>query len=160
MKQALLTYFVQTATLDVKARVMKKEIFTAKAFLPPINEFTDYVKKAYKRGSLTDHGILLQELEDKLRKYLKVENITCVTSATTGLQMSIHALDIPAESEIITTPFSYVATTTAILAEKCEPVFVDIEPNNLTIDADKIESAITPKTKAIMPVHILSLIHI
>lgn len=154
MKQALLTYFVQTATLDVKARVMKKEIFTAKAFLPPINEFTDYVKKAYKRGSLTDHGILLQELEDKLRKYLKVENITCVTSATTGLQMAIHALDIPAGSEIITTPFSYVATTTAILAEKCEPVFVDIEPNNLTIDADKIEAAITPKTKAIMPVHI------
>ena len=86
MKQALLTYFAQTATLDVKARVMKKEIFTAKAFLPPINEFTDYVKKAYKRGSLTDHGILLQELEDKLRKYLKVENITCVTSATTGLE--------------------------------------------------------------------------
>lgn len=133
---------------------MKKEIFTAKAFLPPINEYVDYVKKAYKRGSFTDHGILLQELEDKLRKYLKVENITCVTSATTGLQMAIHALDIPTGSQIITTPFSYVATTTAILAEKCEPVFVDIEPNNLTIDANKIEAAITPKTKAIMPVHI------
>ena len=131
----------------------EKEIFTNIAFLPPIEEYMSYVQKAYDQKTLTDHGILLQELEEKLADYLKVNEVQCVTSATTGLQMAIHALNIEPGSEIITTPFSYVATTTAILAEKCEPVYVDIEPDNLTIDADKIEATITPKTRAIMPVH-------
>lgn len=131
-----------------------KEIFTTKAFLPPISEYIGYLKKAYKQQTFTNHGILLQELEQKLRKYLEVKEIKIVTSATTALQMAIKALNIEPGSEIITTPFSYVATTTAILAEKCTPVYVDIEPDNFTIDADKIEASITPKTKAIMPVHI------
>lgn len=132
----------------------EKEIFTTKAFLPPLREYTDFIKRAYKNQTFTDYGVLLQELEQKLKTYLNVQDIKVVTSATTGLQMAIKALNIEPGSEIITTPFSYVATTTAILAEKCEPVYVDIEPDNFTIDADKIEAAITPKTKAIMPVHI------
>ncbi len=129
------------------------EIFTTKAFLPPINEFMGYIKQAFKKGSFTDRGLLQQELEEKLKKYLNVNNFLCVTNATTALQMAIKALDIKG-GEIITTPFSYVATTSAILAENCEPVYVDIEPDNFTIDAEKIEQAITPNTKAIMPVHI------
>lgn len=131
----------------------KREIFTSKAFLPPIDVYVKYLKKAYKQNTLTDHGVLLQDFEDRVKKYLNVKNVQCVTSATTGLQMAIKALGIEG-GEIITTPFSYVATTTAILAEKCEPVYVDIESDNFTIDADKIEAAITPNTKAIMPVHI------
>ncbi len=131
----------------------KREIYTSRAFLPPINVYVKYLKKAYKNNTLTDCGVLLQELENRLKMYLHVKNAQCVTSATTGLQMAIKALGIDG-GEIITTPFSYVATTTAILAEKCEPVYVDIEPDNFTIDADKIEAAITPNTKAIMPVHI------
>lgn len=131
----------------------KREIYTTKAFLPPIDVYVKYLEKAYEQNTLTDHGVLLQEFEDRLKKYLNAKHAQCVTSATTGLQMAIKALCIDS-GEIITTPFSYVATTTAILAEKCEPVYVDIETDNFTIDADKIEAAITPKTKAIMPVHI------
>ncbi len=132
---------------------MSKIIYTNPAFLPPIEEYVKYLEKAYQRGSLTDHGILLDELEQRLKKYLNVQDLQCVTSATTALQIAIKALGIDG-GEIITTPFSYVATTSAILAEKCTPVYVDIEPDFFNIDADKIEQAITPKTKAIMPVHI------
>lgn len=131
----------------------KKEIFTNPAFLPPIEKYVSYLEKAYNKGSLTDHGILLEELENRLKSYLKVNDLQCVTSATTALQIAIKALGIE-NGEIITTPFSYVATTSAILAEKCTPVYVDIEPDFFNIDADKIEQAITPQTKAIMPVHI------
>ncbi len=131
-----------------------REIFTSRPFLPPINEFVRYLKKAYDKHTLTSHGILMQELEQKLISYLKVKNIKVVTSATTGLQMAVKAFNFEVGSEIITTPFSYVATTTAILAEKCTPVYADIESDNFTIDADKIEGLITSKTKAIMPVHI------
>ncbi|MDO5305954.1 MAG: aminotransferase class I/II-fold pyridoxal phosphate-dependent enzyme, partial [bacterium] len=132
---------------------MSKIIYTNPAFLPPIEEYVKYLEKAYQRGSLTDHGILLDELEQRLKKYLNVQDLQCVTSATTALQIAIKALGIDG-GEIITTPFSYVATTSAILAEKCTPVYVDIEPDFFNIDADKIEQAITPQTKAIMPVHI------
>lgn len=133
--------------------MIKREIYTSRAFLPPIDVYVKYLKKAYKNRTLTDYGVVLQELEDRLKNYLHVKNLQCVTSATTGLQMAIKALGIEG-GEIITTPFSYVATTTAILAEKCEPVYIDIEPDNFTIDADRIEAAITPDTRAIMPVHI------
>lgn len=132
---------------------MKKEIFTNPAFLPPLEDYVKHLQKAYERGSLTDYGILLTELEQKLKNYLKVDDLQCVTNATTALQIAIKALGIDS-GEIITTPFSYVATTTAILAEKCTPVFVDIEPDYFTIDENKIEQVITPQTKAIMPVHI------
>lgn len=132
----------------------EKEIFTSKPFIPPFVEFTDYLRVTFDKQEFTNHGTLLNELENALDLYLKVKGVQCVTSATTGLQMAIKALNIPVGSEIITTPYSYVATTTAILAEKCKPVYVDIEKDNFTIDADKIEALITEKTKAIMPVHI------
>ncbi|MCR5261598.1 MAG: DegT/DnrJ/EryC1/StrS family aminotransferase [Candidatus Gastranaerophilales bacterium] len=131
-----------------------KEIFTTKPFIPPFDEYADLVRRAFDNEEFTNHASLLTELETKLEYYLKLDGLQCVTSATTGLQMAVKALEIEPGSEIITTPFSYVATTTAILAEKCEPVYVDIEPDNFNLDADKIERAITPKTKAIMPVHI------
>ena len=96
---------------------------------------------------------MVQELEQKLCSFLSVDNLHYVANGTLALQLALAALDIN-DGEIITTPFSYVATTSSILWQRCKPVFVDIEPNNFTIDADKIESAITPQTRAIMAVHV------
>jgi dTDP-4-amino-4,6-dideoxygalactose transaminase len=95
----------------------------------------------------------LNELQAKLSTFLGVDNFHYLTNGTIALQLALNVLGIT-EGEIITTPFSYVATTSSILWERCKPVFVDIEPDNFTIDADKIEQAITPNTKAIMPVHV------
>ena len=128
-------------------------IYVTKPYLPPIEEYEQYVKLIFNNGILTNEGPMVQDLEKKLSTFLNVSNFHYVTNGTIALQLSIRALGID-NGEIITTPFSYVATTTSILWEHCTPVFVDIEPNNFTIDVNKIEAAITPKTKAIMPVHV------
>lgn len=128
-------------------------INVTKTFLPPIEEYNKYISQIWQSSYLTNQGPLLRELEAKLSVFLGVENFHYLTNGTIALQIALKALDIT-EGEIITTPFSYVATTSSILWERCKPVFVDIEPNNFTIDADKIEQAITPATKAIMPVHV------
>jgi dTDP-4-amino-4,6-dideoxygalactose transaminase len=96
---------------------------------------------------------LLQELEKKISNYLQVKNFHYLTNGTIALQVALKALDIN-DGEIITSPFSYVATLSSILWERCQPVFVDIEADNFTIDVNKIEEKITPQTKAIMAVHV------
>ena len=131
----------------------KEKIFVTKSFMPPKEEYINYVDKIYQNSQLTNQGPLLKELEDKLSTYLNVNNFHYITNGTIALQIALKALGIE-DGEIITTPFSFVATTSSILWERCKPVFVDIEPNNFMIDADKIEAAITPNTKAIMPVHV------
>lgn len=128
-------------------------INVTKTFLPPIEEYNKYISQIWQSSYLTNQGPLLRELEAKLSTFLGAENLHCLTNGTIAIQIALRALDIT-EGEIITTPFSYVATTSSILWERCKPVFVDIEPDNFTIDADKIEQAITPATKAIMPVHV------
>lgn len=132
---------------------LKEKIYVTKSFMPPKEEYFNYINQIYQNGQLTNQGPLLKKLETKLSSYLGVENFHYVTNGTIALQIALKALDIE-EGEIITTPFSYVATTSSILWEKCTPVFVDIEPDNFTIDVDKIEQAITPNTKAIMAVHV------
>ncbi|KKP66670.1 MAG: DegT/DnrJ/EryC1/StrS aminotransferase [Candidatus Roizmanbacteria bacterium GW2011_GWA2_35_19] len=128
-------------------------IFVTKSFLPPISEFNKYLDRIWKSSYLTNQGPLLKEFEEKIKKYLDVENFHFVTNGTIALQIALRALDIT-EGEVITTPFSYVATTSSILWERCTPVFVDIEPNTFCIDANKIEKSITKNTKAIMAVHV------
>lgn len=128
-------------------------INVTKAFLPPIEEYQKYISRIWQTNQLTNQGPLLKELEVNISKFLGVEHFQYVTNGTIALQLALKALDI-SEGEIITTPFSYVATTSSILWERCTPIFVDIEPNDFTIDADKIEQAITDKTKAIMAVHV------
>lgn len=128
-------------------------IYVTKSFTPPLDEYVNYVKEIFARGVLTNQGSCVIELEDKLRSFLGVENIHYVTNGTIALQLALAALNI-SEGEIITTPFSYVATISSILWERCKPVFVDIEPNNFTIDTNKIEALITKNTKAIMAVHV------
>lgn len=128
-------------------------INVTKTFLPPIEEYNQCLEKIWSRDQLTNQGPFLKEFQDQVSDYLGVENFHFVTNGTIALQIAIRALGIT-EGEIITTPFSYVATTSAILWQNCEPVFVDINPETLCIDADKIEEAITDRTKAILPVHV------
>lgn len=127
-------------------------ITVTKTFLPPIDEYTKQVQRAWDNQWLTNRGELVLELEEKLKKYLAVSNIIVTNNGTVPLQIALKLLG--KGGEIITTPFSYVATTAAIVWENCTPVFVDIHPEYLTIDETKIEAAITPKTTAILATHV------
>ncbi len=128
-------------------------ITVTKPYLPPKEEYLKYVSEIFDRGILTNQGPNVLALEKKLSAYLGAEHFHYVTNGTVALQLALKALGIEG-GEVITTPFSYVATTSSILWERCIPVFVDIEPDNFTINPAKIEEAITPNTKAIMPVHV------
>ncbi|MBJ6367887.1 DegT/DnrJ/EryC1/StrS family aminotransferase [Snuella sedimenti] len=127
-------------------------INVTKTFLPPQEEYQAILKRAWDAGWLTNRGVLVRELEAKLKAYLGVSNILATTNGTLPLQIAIKALGL--SGEIITTPFSYVATTSSIVWEGCTPVFVDIHPEYLTIDETKIEAAITSKTSAILATHV------
>jgi dTDP-4-amino-4,6-dideoxygalactose transaminase len=127
-------------------------INVTKIFLPPQEEYNAILKEAWDSNWLTNRGVLVRRLEEQLKDYLNVPNILLTTNGTLPLQIAIKALDL--KGEIITTPFSYVATTSAIVWEGCTPVFVDINPEYLTIDETKIEAAITPKTSAILATHV------
>ena len=133
-----------------------KKIFVTKTFLPPLKKYQHYLKKIWKNNQLTNQGPLLKEFEIKLKKYLNVPYLHFVTNGTLALQIALKALNIE-EGEVITTPFSYVATISSILWERCQPVFVDIRPDSFCLDPEKIEEKITKKTKAIMPVHVFGL---
>ncbi|MCD0466441.1 DegT/DnrJ/EryC1/StrS aminotransferase family protein [Flavobacterium sp. ENC] len=123
-----------------------------KTFLPPQEEYNSYVKRAWDKVWLTNRGELTIELEDKLKNYLNVPHITITNNGTIPLQIALKLFG--KGGEIITTPFSYVATSAAIVWENCTPVFVDIHPDYLTIDETKIEAAITSKTTAILATHV------
>jgi dTDP-4-amino-4,6-dideoxygalactose transaminase len=127
-------------------------INVTKTFLPPIEEYNRQVQRAWDNQWLTNRGELVLELEEKLRHYLSVSNILVTNNGTVPLQIALKLLG--QQGEIITTPFSYVATTAAIVWENCTPVFVDIHPEYLTIDETKIEAAITDKTTAIIATHV------
>ncbi|MFD0701804.1 DegT/DnrJ/EryC1/StrS family aminotransferase [Myroides pelagicus] len=123
-----------------------------KPFLPPIDEYQSLIAGIWERQWLTNMGPLAVKLEEKLQSRLAVSNLLFVTNGTIALQMAIKALGL--KGEIITTPFSFVATTSTIVWEGCTPVFVDIEKDSLTIDSTKIEQAITKDTVAILATHV------
>ena len=125
-----------------------------KSFLPPVEEYMAQVQRAYDNGWLTNRGELVKELEQKLTEYLGLNEsqILCTNNGTIPLQIALKLLG--KGGDIITTPFSYVATTAAIVWENCTPVFVDIHPEYLTIDETKIEAAITAKTTCILATHV------
>lgn len=124
----------------------------AKPYLPPQEEYRTYLDSIWNRVHLTNNGPLVQKLESKLREYLGVKYLLYVSNGTIALQIAIKALDL--KGEVITTPFSYVATTSSIVWEGCEPVFVDINPYTLNINPSLIENAITEKTSAILATHV------
>lgn len=123
-----------------------------KPFLPPQEEYNKHLQGIWKRQWLTNMGPLASDLEMRLKNYLSVNHLLFVTNGTVALQMAIRALDL--KGEIITTPFSFVATTSSIVWEGCKPVFVDIDKDSLNIDPNKIESAITEHTSAILATHV------
>jgi dTDP-4-amino-4,6-dideoxygalactose transaminase len=123
-----------------------------KPFLPPQEEYAAYLNGIWQRNWLTNMGPLASSLELKLKDYLKVKHLLFVTNGTVALQLGIKALDL--HGEVITTPFSFVATTSSIVWEGCKPVFVDINPDSLNLDSSKIEAAITQNTTAILATHV------
>ena len=129
-----------------------KPIFVTQPTLAPLNEFTELLEGVWKRGILTHNGPLVQQFEKELCDKLNLKNFVTVTNGTVAIQMAIKALEL--KGEIITTPFTWVATLSAMQWEGCTPVFCDIDPETLNIDPNKIEAQITDKTVAIMPVHV------
>ena len=123
-----------------------------KPFLPPIGEYRDLLQGVWERAWLTNMGPLANKLEINLKEHLGLDHLLFVTNGTIALQIAIRALKL--NGEIITTPFSYVATTSSIVWENCKPVFVDIDEESLNIDPAKIEDAITDKTTAILATHV------
>jgi dTDP-4-amino-4,6-dideoxygalactose transaminase len=127
-------------------------INVTKAFLPSLEDYSKYLEGIWERVHLTNHGPLVNELEEKLKNYLGVKHLFFVNNGTIAIQIAIKAMEL--SGEVITTPFSYVATTSSIVWENCTPVFVDINAETFTIDSSKIEAAITDKTSAILATHV------
>jgi dTDP-4-amino-4,6-dideoxygalactose transaminase len=127
-------------------------INVTQTFFPPLEEYKNQLQRIWDNKWLTNRGKLVLELEEKLKKHLSVDNLILMNNGTIPIQIALKILG--KGGEIITTPFSYVATTAAIVWENCTPVFVDIDPDYLTIDETKIEAAITSKTTAILATHV------
>lgn len=127
-------------------------INVTKPYLPPYAQYAHYLEGIWQRNWLTNNGPLVNELELQLKEYLGLEHFLFLSNGTIAIQMAIKALEL--KGEIITTPFSYVATTSSIVWEGCTPVFVDIDPNTLNINPALIEAAITKKTSAILATHV------
>jgi len=129
-----------------------KKINVTKTYLPDKTKFERYVNLIFDNGQLTNNGQLVRKLENRLAQYLGVKNLLLVTNGTLALQVAYKLLDL--KGDIITTPFSFVATTSSLVWEGLNPVFVDINRDTLNIDTDNIEEKISEKTSAILPVHV------
>lgn len=129
-----------------------KKIYVTQPSLPPLEEFIPYLQQIWNNKWLTNNGPFHQQLEKELCEYLGVKYISLFSNGTLALITALQALHIT--GEVITTPYSFVATTHSLWWNNIKPVFIDIEPETFNLDPDKIEAAITPKTTAIMPVHV------
>lgn len=127
-------------------------IKVTKSFLPSKEEYHRYLDVVWKSNWLTNDGQLLRSLKDRIEQYLKIHNLDILNNGTIALQLAIKALEL--RGEIITTPFSYVATTSSIVWEGCIPIFCDIDPDSCNVDVSKIESKITEKTTAFLFTHV------
>lgn len=127
-------------------------IYVTMPSLPPLEEYSEILGGVWSRGILTHNGPLVQQLEKDLCTYLRIPYFVAVSNGTIAIQMAIKALGL--KGEIITTPFTWIATLSAIQWEGCTPVFCDIDPDTFNIDPAKIEPLITDRTVAILPVHV------
>ena len=132
--------------------MIDKPIYVTSPLLPSLEDFTFLLKEIWESKMLTNNGNFHQKLEEELAKYLKVPYLSLFTNGTLPLITALQAMRIT--GEVITTPFSFVATTHSLWWNGIKPVFVDIEPETCNLDPSKIEAAITPRTTAIMPVHV------
>lgn len=131
---------------------MRKPVYVTQPYLPPLEEFYPYLQQIWDSKQLTNCGPFHQQLEDALCAHLGVKHLALFTNATIALVTALQAMRIT--GEVITTPYSFVATAHSLLWNGIKPVFADIDPDTLNLDPAKIESAITPQTTAIMPVHV------
>jgi dTDP-4-amino-4,6-dideoxygalactose transaminase len=131
---------------------MSNPVYVTRPFLPPLDEFNEYLKEIWQQKKLTNGGPFHEKLEKELCDYLGVKYISLFSNGTLALVTALQTLRIT--GEVITTPYSFVASTHALWWNNIKPVFVDIEKGTFNIDPDKIESAITPHTTAILPVHV------
>lgn len=127
-------------------------IYVTRTFLPPQEEYLALLHEAFESHVLTNNGPLHRRLESALRERFEAPHLLLMANGTLAIQLAMRALGV--KGEVITTPFSYVATTSAILWEGCTPVYVDIRPDTLCLDPDLIEAAITPRTSAILATHV------
>ncbi len=129
----------------------KQPVYVTQPDLPPLEEFMPYLQQIWDSKVLTNGGPFHKQLEAELAAYLGVPYISLFTNATIALVTALQSLRI--SGEVITTPYSFVATAHSLLWNGIKPVFVDIDPNTFNLDPAKIEAAITPQTTAIMPLH-------
>ncbi len=127
-------------------------INVTKSYLPNIEKYKSYIDEIYKSGWLTNQGPLVQKLEARLKEYLGVKHIVLVSNGTIALDIAYKVLDL--KGEVITTPFSFVATTSSLLLSGLKPIFADIDEKSLNLNPNNIEKLITPNTSAILPVHV------
>jgi len=132
----------------------EKPIYVTMPTLAPLDEVNGYLRQVWESGVMTHNGPLVQKFERDFCAWSNVPKMVAMCNGTMTLQLSLRAFDFPRGSEVITTPFTFIATISAILYEGLVPKFVDIDPETLNLDPDRIESAITDKTVAILPVHV------
>jgi dTDP-4-amino-4,6-dideoxygalactose transaminase len=133
---------------------MDYPIHVTRPSLAPIDDLVKHLETIWETGIMTHNGPLVQQLEKELCRYLDVKNVVCVANGTSALQLSLRALNLT--GEVITTPFTFIATANIISWEHCCPVFVDIDPETWNIDVRQIEEKISDLTSAILPVHVFS----
>lgn len=132
----------------------EKPIYVTMPTLAPLNEVDEYMAKIWASGVMTHNGPLVQQFERDFSSWAGIPHLVACCNGTFAIQLAIRALDLPKGGEIITTPFTFIATISSILYEGYKPVFVDIDPETLNMDPKNIEAAITPNTVAILPVHV------
>jgi len=132
-------------------QISQKAIYVTQPSLPPLQDFIPYLQEIWNNKTLTNGGPFHQQLEKALCDYLGVKHLALFSNGTLGLVTALQALRIT--GEVITTPYSFVATAHSLLWNGIKPVFVDVRPDTLNLDPERIEAAITPQTTAIMPVH-------
>ena len=133
---------------------MKPEhpIYVTRPSLPPLEEYVHILRGVWERGILTHHGPMVQRLEAELTRRLRVPNLVAVVNGTAAIELAIRGLEL--EGEIITTPFTWIATASAVMWQRCRAVFVDVQPDTFNIDPEQIESRINERTSAILGVHV------
>lgn len=133
---------------------MDEKVFVTKSAMPPYEEYIEAIKPLWESHWITNMGKYHMELEEKLKGYLKVPNVSLLVNGHMALELTLQAMNFPPGSEIITTPFTFISTTHAIVRNGLYPIFCDVKEKDGTIDENKIEMLITNKTVAILPVHV------
>lgn len=133
---------------------MEKEILVTRAGMPAYEEYIEMIKPLWDSHWITNMGVYHRELEEELKKYLKVNHVSLMVNGHMALELAIQSMNFPEGGEVITTPFTFISTTHAIIRNRLSPVFCDIKTDNYTMNPEKLEELVTEKTVAIVPVHV------